>query len=119
MSLNFLERLGDALQKTIQENSEKINLINAKKQGINQEEAELAEKLKAIQEFSIDRFEGNIAVLENRNNGEIINIEKNKLPNKCNEGDIVKCINGKYFLDEEKTLEEENRIKNTYKDLWK
>lgn len=53
--------------------------------------------------YTLDRFEGNYAVCENRNTGEIINIEKSLIDNTCKEGDIIKFENGKYVLDNEAT----------------
>lgn len=113
MPFNFLEKIQEVAKKTIEENKIKLENTN-----ISQEEIELAQKLEAIEEFSIDRFEGEIAVLENRKTGSITNIERNKLPENIKEGDILKKINGKYSLDAEKTVEESNRIKNKMKDLW-
>ena len=46
------------------------------------------------------------------------NIEKEKIPENAKEGDIIKCINGKYFIDEEETINVENKIKEKYKNLW-
>lgn len=113
MEFNFLERIQEMAKKTIEEN--KIKLENA---NISQEEIELAQKLDAIEEFSIDRLEEEIAVLENRKTGKIIEIERNKLPENSKEGDILKKINGKYSLDAEKTVEESNRIRDKMNDLW-
>lgn len=81
-------------------------------------ELELAKKLDAIQEFSVDRTEGDIVVLENRENGEILNVEKNKLAFDIQEGDILKYVNGRYFLDREKTKNEREQIKKQMDDLW-
>ncbi len=113
MEFNFLERIQGMAKKTIEEN--KIKLENG---NISQEEIELAQKLHAIEEFSIDRLEEEIAVLENRKTGKIIEIERNKLPENSKEGDILKKINGKYSLDAEKTVEESNRIRDKMNDLW-
>lgn len=118
MNLDFFEKLGDALQKTIEKQQEKNKIENIKTPGINKEEIELAQKLDAVQEFTLDRYEGNMAVLENRETGEIKNIEKNQIPNNVKEGDILKCINGKYFLDKEQTTKVEKEIENKYKNLW-
>lgn len=97
---------------------QKNNPLNIEAPNISKEEVELAEKLDAIQEFSIDRFEENIAVLENRDSGEILNIELENLPEGIKEGDILKCINGKYVLDKEKTEEEAESIKEQMDSLW-
>lgn len=111
MNLNLLKEIGEAIQKTIQEKQ-----INIK--GIEKQEIELAQKLEAIEEYTIDRFEENKVVIENRESKEIKNIEKDKIPNNCKEGDIIKCINGKYFLDEEQTQKREKEIQEKYKKLW-
>lgn len=111
MNLNFFENLNNSIKKETQ-NQDAIKPIS------DDAELELAQKLDAFEEFSIDRIEENIIVLENRENGEIINIEKNKLPFKVQEGDILKYINGRYILDEEKTRSETKDIKSLMDDLW-
>ena len=116
MQFDFLEKIQDITKKTIEENKE--SALEIKNSNINQTEIELAQKLTAIQEFSVDRLEEDIVVLENRENGNRINIEKSKLPDDIKEGDILKSINGKYILDKEKTIDETNRIKDKMNDLW-
>lgn len=116
MSFEFLEKMQEIAKKTIEEKEEEN--LRIENSGINQTEIELAKKLDAIQEFSIDRLEDDIVVLENRENGNRKNIERNKLPPNIEEGDILKCINGKFSLDKEKTVDETNRIKNKMNDLW-
>lgn len=116
MSFDFLDKMQEISQKVIEENQEKkLEISNS---DINQTEIELAKKLDAIQEFSVDRFEGDIAVLENRENGNRINVERNKLPNNLKEGDILKCINGKYSFDKDRTIDETNRIRDKMNNLW-
>lgn len=110
MHINFLEKLEQSIEKTI--NQEK------KIEGIEKQEIELAQKLDAIEEYTIDRFEENIAVIENKKTGKMKNIHKEKLPSECKEGDIIKCINGKYFLDLEETKKTEKDIQEKYSDLW-
>ncbi len=114
MNFNFLENLGKSIEKTINKQTEKINKVD----GIENEEIELANKLDAVEEYTVDRFEENIAVLEDRKTGKMKNIEKEKIPENAKEGDIIKCINGKYFIDEEETINVENKIKEKYKNLW-
>lgn len=109
MNLNFLEELGKAVEKTI--NKERDI------KGIKKEEVELAQKLDAIEEYTIDRFEENMAVIEDRKTGKIKNISKEKLPIQSKEGDIIKCINGKYFLDIEETEKIEKDIQEKYNNL--
>lgn len=113
MKFNFLERLQETAEKTMQVN--KLKLENA---SISQEEIELAQKLDAVEEYSIDRWEEDVAILENRETGKIIQVDKSKLPENSKEGDILKKVNGKYSLDKKRTEEETNRIKNKMDDLW-
>lgn len=110
MNLNFLEELGKTVEKTI---NKEIDI-----KGIKKEEVELAQKLDAIEEYTIDRFEENMAVIEDRKTGKMKNISKAKLPIQSKEGDIIKCINGKYFLDIEETEKIEKDIQEKYNNLW-
>ena len=116
MQFDFIEKIQDITKKTIEENKE--SALEIENSNIDQTEIELAQKLNAIQEFSVDRLEEDIVVLENRENGNSINIEKSKLPDDIKEGDILKSINGKYIPDKEKTIDETNRIKDKMNDLW-
>ena len=95
--------------------SEKITVNNDK---ISQDEIELAQKLDAIEIFTVDRIEEGIVVLENRTTQEITNISISELPNEIKTGDIVKKINGKYFIEEEETKSVEKRIEDKMNDLW-
>lgn len=109
------------LDKIINKISEKDKLkgdILIKNANISEDELSLAQKLDAIKEYTVERFEENILVLEDRKTQKMLNIEKNKLPNKIKEGDIIKEINGKFLKDEEKTEEVLERIKNKMDDLW-
>lgn len=119
MSFNFLEELGKSIQKTIEKQNERKNNDISEVQGIENEEIELANKLDAVEEYTIDRFEEDMAVLEDRKTGKIKNIEKERIPENTKEGDIIKCINGKFFKDEEETRKVENEIEEKYRDLWK
>lgn len=116
MQFDFLEKIQEISKKDIEEKQEQN--IEIENSDINQTEIELAKKLNAVQEFSVDRFEEDTAILENRESGNRINVARNKLPNDIKEGDILKCINGKYFLDEEITRDERNRIQEKMNDLW-
>lgn len=70
------------------------------------------------EKYTIDRFEGEFAVCENRNSGEIIKIERNKLPLDINEGTIIKKINNEYIEDKKETEEISKRIKEKMDNLW-
>ncbi len=116
MQFDFLEKIQEISKKAIEEKQEEN--IETENLEINETEVELAKKLNAIQEFSVDRLEEDMAILENRENGNTMNVARSKLPSDIKEGDILKCINGKYTLDRERTLEETNRIKNKMNHLW-
>ena len=45
-------------------------------------------------------------------------VKKEDLPENIKEGDILDKINGKYTVNEEKTLEAKGRIKDKMKKLW-
>lgn len=120
MNLDFLENLEKTIKKTIsKEKSQNIELVNIDNKNITQEEIELAQKLDVIEEYTIDRFEGEIVILENRKNGKMLDVKKSKIPDTALEGDILKCINGKYIIDKNETKEISDRIKDKMNDLWK
>lgn len=68
--------------------------------------------------YSIDRFEGEFAVCENRQTGEMVNIKKSLLPEGVKAGSIIKFENGNYVLDFEKTQEKQTEIKNMVNNLF-
>lgn len=49
----------------------------------------------------LDRFEGNIAVIDD--NGVMKNISREMVDKTVKEGSVLSFKNGKYFLDEDKT----------------
>lgn len=71
------------------------------------------------QTFSIDRFEENFAVCENRQTGEMVNIEKSLLPENVKEGSIIKFENGNYVLDIDATSKKQEEIKHMVNNLFK
>ena len=93
--------------------------VTVNSDAITKEEVELAQKLDAIESFTVERIEDNIVVLEDRTSQDTINININELPNEIKTGDIIKKINGKYFIDEEETKSVEKRIEDKMNDLWK
>ena len=113
MDLGFFNEIGKSIVDTAQNIAE--NLLS---QNIGKYELELAEKLDAIEEYSVDRFEDDIAVLEDRKTGKIKNIAQKDLPDNVEEGTILKCINGKFVIDEELTRNERDKIKEQMDNLW-
>lgn len=69
--------------------------------------------------FSVDRFENEVAVCENKETGEILNIPISALPRNVQKGSIIIFHNGKYVLDIESTKNEHNEIKTLVNDLFK
>lgn len=120
MNLDFFHNL--TKNRTKEEIKEKIlsnNINNLEgKEKIKKEEVELAQKLDAIEEYTIDRFEENKAVLEDRTTKKIKNVAKDELPTEAREGTILKCINGKYFLNKESEDEISKRIEEKMNNLW-
>ena len=94
------------------------DIKNEIEQNHNFEEIELAKKLDAIEEYSVDRFEGEYAVLENRKTNELKQVKRDMLPANIKEGSILQCVNGKYMYNEELTKEETNRIQDRMNKIW-
>lgn len=113
--MNLFENLEKLIEN---EKVKNINPVNDKYENISQDELQLANKLDAIEEFTVDRFEDNVVVLENRKTQEIINMEKEELPEGLKTGDIIKKINGKFYIDRIETEKIEKRIENKMNNLW-
>lgn len=113
--LNLFENLNDRINKTLEKAKKEKSI---KPSNIYEDELNLAKKLDAIEEYTIERFEENIVVLESRENQKMINVGRDKIPEGVKEGDIVMVINGKILKDEKKTEEVSERIKNKMDDLW-
>ena len=75
--MDIFENLGEAIKETLENVIEKNNTnIDTKRSNLSNDEVELAKKLDAIEEFTIDRFEGDFAVLEDRNTGKMLDVKK-------------------------------------------
>ena len=70
-------------------------------------------------QYTVDRFEEDTAVLENRETGEIINVSRKELPKEIKEGDILKYINDSYEIDFEETENVKNTIREMFNNLMK
>lgn len=68
--------------------------------------------------YIIDRFEGSVAVCENEQN-QIIKIDKQKLPKRAKEGDVLQFIEGVLIIDAAETNKRKEKIKHLMKNLWK
>ena len=69
--------------------------------------------------FSIDRFEGKMAVCEELNSRKIVNIKLELLPSNCKEGDIIVLKDGKYVKDDKTTKKEKEEISSMVNNLFK
>ena len=80
---------------------------------------ELKNSLNKNQLLVIDRFEENIAVCENQNNGKIVNIDKNLIPSEAIEGMTIKFYDDKYVVDYENCILTRKMIVDELKNTWK
>lgn len=96
------------------------NIVNEiKKIDVNEFINEIKERLEKMEEeLVIDRFEGNVAVCEDRKTGKKIEILKENLEEGLKEGDIIKEKKGKYVQANELQEETEKRIKQKMNKLW-
>lgn len=66
----------------------------------------------------IDRFEGNYAVCE-KEDGNMINIERNKILEEAQEGDVLLITEDEIIIDHAETKTRKKEIEALTKDLWK
>ena len=71
-----------------------------------------------VQEYTIDRFEEDFAVCENRTTKEIVNVKKSELPDGVGEGSVLTYKDGKFEVNNEKQEEIEKRIREKMNNLW-
>ena len=69
-------------------------------------------------EYTIDRFENDIAICEDRDTKEMVNIQKKELPEGIKEGSILTYRDGKYSINIEKGKKVSDRIKEKMDKLW-
>ena len=74
----------------------------------------IAERLERIPEFTINRFEGNYVVLENRNNSIIRNVPKHLIPEDAVVGDFLRFQNNIYSIDRDAMNELQTSLDNSY-----
>lgn len=118
--MDFLDDLGKEIQENIEKEND-INVENSKLESLlNLESDQGARPLSQVEAclLTVDRFEGDMAVLEDRKNNKMINVKREELPSDIKEGDILKMISGKYFIDRDFTQEISERIKKKMDDLW-
>ncbi len=64
----------------------------------------------------LERFEDNIAVIENE--GSIMKIERSNVADDVSEGDVLKKENGVYNIDKESTERRKQEILKLQSSLW-
>ncbi|TCO77446.1 DUF3006 domain-containing protein [Marinisporobacter balticus] len=65
----------------------------------------------------IDRFEGSFAICQ-KDDGEMINIEKSRIPFYAKEGDVLSLSKDKVIIDQDETGRRKTKIEGITKDLW-
>lgn len=80
---------------------------------------ELEKSIKKEALYTLDRFEGDFAILENRTNGEMINVSSNSISKDANPGFILKLENDVYVVDEIETKKTQEKVKNLIDKLYK
>lgn len=114
MKFDFLEELQQNIEKKIEKEHKRYR----EKENTSDLEKEVAHKLDAIEEFTVDRIEESYVVLENCLTKQMENRKKEELPSEIQEGDILQKIHGKYRIDQEKTRQIEKNIEDKMKNLW-
>ena len=61
--------------------------------------------------YTLDRFEGNFAILKNRTTKKMTDIPISNIPSNAKEGDILKLSNGSYVIDYKETNIFSDRIR--------
>lgn len=69
--------------------------------------------------FTVDRFENNFAVCENRTTGEFLDIPINFISKDIKEGSIIKLENDLYILDNEMYQSELDEVKRLANSVFK
>ena len=64
--------------------------------------------------YTVEKIEGDLVTLEDRNKKTLFDIEKNILPKNIKEGDILDIINNKYKINKQLTKETKKRIKDKF-----
>ena len=114
MNINFSD-----LSKTMDKTKEHKNVISMFMEELEKSLEKGIELMDSnIKEYTIDRFEGNIAVCEDRATKEMTNIKIENLPKGIKEGSILTYKNGEFFINKEKENEIEKRIKEKMNNLW-
>jgi len=120
----IINSIDSTLEKTVTSynNSFADNFIDELKNYLTK--SELTENFKNLPNytlFTLDRYEGNFAVCENRTTGEMINIPKTVIDSSAKEGDILKFENDKFQINISETEKQNDFVQNLFKNKnkWK
>lgn len=69
--------------------------------------------------YVIDRIENDIAILEEINTKEIVELNIKELPNDIEEGKVLIKVDDNYLIDEEEKIIREKEISERFKNLLK
>lgn len=69
--------------------------------------------------YVIDRIENDIAILEEINTKEIVELNIKELPNDIEEGKVLIKVDDNYLIDEEEKIIREKEISERFKNLFK
>ena len=69
--------------------------------------------------YTLDRFEEEYVILENRESGEFFKVTKDVVIDIAKEGDILELVDGKYIVHIEETNKQKEYIKNLMQKLKK
>ena len=114
----IINSIDSTLEKTVTSynNSFADNFIDELKNYLTK--SELTENFKNLPNytlFTLDRYEGNFAVCENRTTGEMINIPKTVIDSSAKEGDILKFENDKFQINISETEKQNDFVQNLFK----
>ena len=96
--LNIFNSVESNLEKSLKDfnHSDSNNFINELQKYLNYHTIDI--KNEPIF-YSLDRYEGNYAICENRATGDLKNVLKSEIPVQAKDGDILKFENGIYKID--------------------
>ena len=96
---SFIDNFIDELKKSLATSNSMKNLNNIPKDTL----------------FTLDRYEGDYAICENRTTGKMYNIPKLLVDSHAKDGDILKFENGKYQINHEENAKQSEIIQNLMK----
>lgn len=119
---DIFNSINTTLEKTSQNNSFINTFIDELKSYLNQSNSlKNSKSLNTTSDalFTLDRYEGEYAICEDRNTGKIFNVSKDQLPQNAKEGDILIFKDNTYQIDYKSTQTISKHINNLFDNLTK